>query len=122
MDLGAFSISLAVKDLQISLAFYKKLGFEPTQGGENWQILHNGERVIGLFQGMFEQNIMTFNPGWNQHGKPTESFTDIRQIEKQLRADGLEPSGSNTAEKEAGPAHFMLQDPDGNTILVDQHR
>jgi len=123
LDLGAFSISLAVKDLAASRAFYESLGFSRTGGdpAQNWLVLRNGERVIGLFQGMFDSNILTFNPGWNQLAKEVESFTDVRDIQKHLKAAGL------TLSKEAdatttGPEHIMLTDPDGNVILIDQHR
>jgi lactoylglutathione lyase len=123
MELGAFSISLAVKDLPASRKFYEKLGFtsmmgEPTQ---NWLILKNGDHIIGLFQGMFEKNILTFNPGWDQNAKPTASFTDVRELQKKLRADGM-TFMTEADEKTTGPASFMIADPDGNTILVDQHR
>ena len=123
MDLGAFSVSLAVKDLAASKAFYEKLGFEMMGGqpAENWCILKNGEHVIGLFQGMFEGNILTFNPGWDQSAQNTESFTDVRDLQKQLKAKGLELM-SEADEASEGPASLMLQDPDGNTILIDQHR
>lgn len=123
MELGAFSVSLAVKDLQASKKFYEKLGFEVMAGHEeqNWLILKNGYARIGLFQGMFENNILTFNPGWDSDANPTDSFTDVRAIQKQLRADGVgfDVEADETTE---GPASFVIQDPDGNTILVDQHR
>lgn len=123
MDLGAFSVSLAVKDLAASKAFYEKLGFEMMGGqpAENWCILKNGDHVIGLFQGMFEDNILTFNPGWDQSAQNTDSFTDVRDVQKQLKATGLELM-SEADEASKGPASLMLQDPDGNTILIDQHR
>jgi catechol 2,3-dioxygenase-like lactoylglutathione lyase family enzyme len=123
MDLGNFSISLAVKNLAASRAFYENLGFtkiggEPTQ---NWLILRNGHATIGLFQGMFEQNIMTFNPGWSRDAENLEEFTDVRVIQKRLQAAGItlttETDGSKT-----GPANFTVMDPDGNLILFDQHR
>lgn len=123
MQLGAFSISLAVKDLAASRAFYEKLGFEVTGGEaeENWLILKNGDCVVGLFQGMFERNILTFNPGWDCNAKPLESFADVRELQKLLKARDV------TFEKEAdetttGPESFVILDPDGNPILVDQHR
>ncbi len=122
MDLGAFSSSLAVKDIHASKAFYEKLGFT-TLGGDiaqNWAILKNGDHVIGLFQGMFEKNILTFNPGWDQSANELASFTDVRELQAQLTAQGvtiLEEAADGT-----GPAHFTLEDPDGNAILVDQHR
>jgi len=123
MDLGAFSVSLAVKDLAASKAFYEKLGFEMMGGqpAENWCILKNGDHIIGLFQGMFEDNILTFNPGWDQSAQNTDSFTDVRDLQKQLKAEGLELM-SEADEASEGPASLMLQDPDGNTILIDQHR
>ncbi|MEP2534365.1 VOC family protein [Shimia sp.] len=123
MDLGAFSVSLAVKDLEASRQFYEKLGFE-TMGGDadqNWLILRNGDHIIGLFQGMFDGNILTFNPGWDQNAQPTEHFTDVRTLQKQLKADGLTLT-TEADEASAGPASIMLTDPDGNTILIDQHR
>ena len=123
MELGAFSVSLAVKDLAASREFYAKLGFEPVGGDaeQNWLILRNGNTVIGLFQGMFEHNILTFNPGWDQQGNETEAFTDIREIQKSLKAHGV----TLTAEAEegtTGPGSCMTVDPDGNAILIDQHR
>ncbi len=123
MCLGAFSVSLAVKDLAASKAFYEKLGFEMMGGqpAENWCILKNGDHVIGLFQGMFEDNILTFNPGWDQSAQNTDSFTDVRDLQKQLKAKGLALM-SEADEASEGPASLMLQDPDGNTILIDQHR
>ncbi|MCP4206491.1 MAG: VOC family protein [Shimia sp.] len=123
MDLGAFSVSLAVKDLAASQAFYEKLGFEMMgdSPADNWCILKNGDHVIGLFQGMFDDNILTFNPGWDQSAQNTESFTDVRDLQKQLKAKGLELM-SEADEASDGPASLMLQDPDGNTILIDQHR
>ncbi len=122
MKLGAFSISLAVKDLAASKDFYAKLGFEAFAGDakDNYLILRNGDHVIGLFQGMFEKNILTFNPGWDSNAQPVGDFTDIRALQRQLKARGvtmiLEADESST-----GPASFMVVDPDGNTILVDQH-
>ena len=123
MDLGAFSISLSVKDLAKSKAFYEKLGFQSMgdMPDENWAILKNGDHVIGLFQGMFEGNILTFNPGWDQNASELESFTDVREIQRRLKADGLELV-SEADENSTGPASITLTDPDGNNILIDQHR
>ena len=122
MQLGAFSISLSVKDIAASRAFYEKLGFESLGGNqeENWLILKNGDTVIGLFQGMFEGNLLTFNPGWNQNAKPIGSFTDVRELQRRLKEQGiaLSPEADETT---TGPAYFMTVDPDGNAILVDQH-
>lgn len=122
MDLGAFSISLAVKDIQASKDFYEKLGYQAFHGdiSQNWLILKNGDHVIGLFQGMFERNIMTFNPGWDSSAQPLASFTDVRELQRQLKAQGLTLL-SEADEHTTGPASFMLIDPDGNPILVDQH-
>ncbi|NUQ11896.1 MAG: VOC family protein [Gemmatimonadaceae bacterium] len=122
MQLGAFSVSLAVKDINASRAFYEKLGFR-TMGGDvaqNWCILKNGDTIIGLFQGMFEKNILTFNPGWDGNAQKLESFTDVRELQRQLRAQGVE-FVTAADESTAGPAHFIIADPDGNPILVDQH-
>ncbi len=121
MDLGAFSISLAVKDLEASTSFYGKLGFQPIGGGDDWQILRNGDHVIGLFQGMFEQNVLTFNPGWNQQGQETAEFTDVRQLQAALREAGVEVLNA-VDESGAGPGSLVVMDPDGNPILIDQHR
>ncbi|NND74843.1 MAG: VOC family protein [Ilumatobacter sp.] len=122
MELGAFSVSLAVSDMAASRDFYGKLGFEQISGdGESWAILANGPTVIGLFHGMFEGNILTFNPGWEGAGRPAEEFTDIRDIRAALAERGIEPTDDTTAEASAGPASFTLTDPDGNRILVDQH-
>ncbi len=123
MELGAFSISLAVKDLAASRVFYQNLGFEDMGGmpAQNWIIMKNGDTVIGLFQGMFDSNIITFNPGWDQSAQPVEPFTDIRDVQKQLKSAGiaLEAEADETT---SGPASMMLKDPDGNVILIDQHR
>ena len=123
MDLGAFSVSLAVKDLAASREFYEKLGFTPIGGDpeQNWQILRNGNHVLGLFQGMFDANILTFNPGWDQSGDEIESFTDVRDIQRSLRSQGIDLI-SEADETTTGPASLMLSDPDGNQILIDQHR
>jgi lactoylglutathione lyase len=124
VELGAFSISLSVSDLEISRVFYAKLGFE-TVGGDaeqNWLILKNGTTMVGLFQGMFEGNILTFNPGFGQDMSSPESFTDVREIASQLDSAGLELRSSTTAKAASGPASFTIVDPDGNAILIDQHR
>ena len=123
MDLGSFSVSLAVKDIEASRDFYAKLGFEEIGGNveENWLILRNRDHVIGLFQGMFEKNMLTFNPGWDQQCANLESFTDVRELQKALKAQGVE-FGSEVDESAEGPGSFMITDPDGNPILVDQHR
>jgi len=122
MELGAFSISLAVKNIEASKSFYEKLGFTVFGGdqSQNWLIMRNGTHVIGLFQGMFKENIMTFNPGWDGDARQLEEFTDIRQLQRQLKDSGLEIV-SEADESTLGPASFMITDPDGNTILVDQH-
>ena len=122
MELGAFSVSLAVKDLSVSRDFYAKLGFAEFAGDaeQNWLIMRNGDTVIGLFQGMFDRNILTFNPGWDSSAQPLESFADIREIQRSLRAQGLALT-SEADEGTTGPASFMLLDPDGNPILIDQH-
>ena len=122
MNLGAFSISLAVKDIAASRAFYEKLGFEQVLGDQtqNWLILRNGETTVGLFQGMFERNMLTFNPGWNSQAKPLKQFEDIREIPQSLKASGLALT-SEADESTTGPASLTLIDPDGNPILIDQH-
>jgi predicted lactoylglutathione lyase len=123
MQLGAFSISLAVKDIHASFAFYQKLGF--TQSGGNidqkWIILKNGNAVIGLFEGMFEKNMLTFNPGWDQNSQNLDSFDDVRAIQQSLKSSGI-PLSAEADENGSGPAHIMVADPDGNLILIDQHR
>ena len=122
MQLGNFSVSLAVKDIGLSRAFYEKLGFTVWGGDQkqNWLILKNGSTVIGLFQGMFEHNILTFNPGWDQDANKLEAFADVRDLQRELKAQGI---GFLTEADEStnGPASFMIVDPDGNVILVDQH-
>ncbi len=122
MELGAFSVSLAVKDIEASRGFYAKFGFEVVGGdaAQNWLILRNGPTTIGLFQGMFEQNILTFNPGWDGQAQPLESFTDVRELQRQLKAQGVEIM-NEADEDTTGPASFVAVDPDGNAILVDQH-
>ena len=122
MDLGAFSVSLAVKDIDASQQFYAKLGFTPLAGdaSQNWLILKNGDHVIGLFQGMFESNLLTFNPGWDQAAQQLAAFTDVRDLQRALQSQGIEPVRS-ADETASGPASFVVVDPDGNTILFDQH-
>ena len=123
MKLGAFSVSLSVKDIHKSKSFYENLGFQVSGGDitQNWLILQNESSVIGLFQGMFEQNILTFNPGWGQDANNLDSFTDIRDLQKQLKAKGIKML-TEADESSVGPASFTIEDPDGNPILVDQHR
>ena len=123
MKLGAFSISLNVKDIAVSKAFYAKLGFEPFGGDEaqGWLILKNGETVIGLFSGMLEANTLTFNPGWTQNIEELDAFDDVREIQKHLKSEGID-FVSEADESTSGPASFIIMDPDGNPILVDQHR
>ena len=122
MNLGTFSISLAVKDIEASKQFYQKLGFTEFQGdqSQHWLIMKNGSHTIGLFQNMFDKNILTFNPGWNNKAEALETFTDVRELQRQLKARGI----ALTAEADVnstGPAHIIIVDPDGNTILIDQH-
>src|SRR5262245_30098543 len=122
MELGAFSISLTVKDIEASRKFYEKFGFK-TFGGDasqNWLILKNGAHVIGLFQGMFDKNILTFNPGWDQNAQKLASFTDVRELQRRLKAQGVKLV-NEADESTTGPACFIAVDPDGNPILVDQH-
>lgn len=121
MELGAFSISLNVKDLAASKAFYGKLGFAAVGGGDDWQILRNGDHVIGLFQGMFERNSLTFNPGWDQQGNESGSFTDVRELQRSLKKAGV-ALASEVDESGSGPGSLIIMDPDGNPILIDQHR
>ena len=122
MELGAFSVSLNVKDLEASKSFYEKLGFQVFAGdaAQNWLIMKNRDHVIGLFQGMFEKNILTFNPGWDQNGNTLNSFTDVRDLQRELKAQGLNIE-SEADESTTGPASFIVIDPDGNPILIDQH-
>lgn len=122
MKLGAFSISLSVKDIQASKVFYEKLGFSVFGGNQehNWLIMKNGDHIIGLFQGMFEENVLTFNPGWDQDAKNLESFTDVREIQRELKAQGIKIH-TEADESTSGPAHIMILDPDENPILIDQH-
>lgn len=122
MELGAFSVSLAVKDLTASQAFYEKLGFVVFHGeaSQGWLIMKSPSCVIGLFQGMFDQNILTFNPGWNDSAQTLDTFTDVREIQRKLKEDGIE-FATEADETTSGPASFVIMDPDGNMILVDQH-
>jgi lactoylglutathione lyase len=123
MKLGAFSVSLNVKDIHQSKAFYENLGFEVFGGDitQNWLIMKNENSIIGLFQGMFEKNILTFNPGWNENAQNLESFTDVRELQKQLKEKGINIL-TEADESSEGPAYMTIEDPDGNQILVDQHR
>ncbi len=123
MELGAFSVSLAVKDIEASKRFYEQLGFTSFAGDQtqNWLIMKNGEHVIGLFQGMFEKNILTFNPGWDSNAQPLESFTDVRDLQRRLKDKGMTMM-VEADESTSGPASFIVVDPDGNPVLVDQHR
>ena len=122
MKLGAFSISLSVKNIEASKQFYENLGFSVFMGDieQNWLIMKNGNTVIGLFHGMFENNILTFNPGWDENANKVGEFNDIREIQRTLKSKGINPD-SEADESTTGPASMMLHDPDGNTILIDQH-
>ena len=122
MELGVFSISLAVKDIEASRSFYEKFGFKVFAGNaaQNWLILKNGDHVIGLFQGMFEKNILTFNPGWDSNAQKLPAFTDVRELQRQLKAAGVTLL-TEADEGTTGPASLMAVDPDGNPILIDQH-
>ena len=122
MQLGNFSVSLAVKDIAASRDFYAKLGFTVFGGdaSQNWLIMKNGAAIIGLFQGMFERNMLTFNPGWDGDARPLPAFTDVRELQRRLRAQGV-PFASEADESSTGPASFLVVDPDGNPLLVDQH-
>ena len=122
MQLGNFSVSLAVKDIAASRAFYEKLGFSVFGGQQeqNWLIMKNGNTVIGLFQGMFDRNLLTFNPGWDSDANPLPSFTDVRELQERLKAQGIK-FATEADESGSGPGSFMVIDPDGNPILVDQH-
>ena len=122
MQLGAFSISLNVKDIEASKAFYEKFGFKAFGGfgGKNWLIMKNGDHTIGLFQGVFEKNILTFNPGWDSNARKLPAFTDVRELQRQLKAQGVKLV-SEADESTTGPASFIAVDPDGNPIVVDQH-
>ena len=122
MNLGNFSVSLAVKDIEASKVFYEKLGFEVFAGNQSqkWLIMKNGPHAIGLFQGMFESNILTFNPGWDSDAQPLATFTDVRELQRHLKSRGVSMI-TEADESTTGPASFVIADPDGNTILVDQH-
>lgn len=123
MKLGTFSVSLTVKDIHASKAFYEKLGFTVFAGNidQKYLILKNGNATIGIFQDMFDANILTFNPGWDENARDLESFTDIRDLQKELKAKGIEMA-AEADENSTGPASFVVVDPDGNPILIDQHR
>lgn len=123
MKLGAFSMSLTVKNIQASKKFYEDLGFSVFGGNmdQGWLIMKSGETIIGLFHGMFESNLLTFNPGWDQNANPLDTFDDIRVIQKDLKAKGFSFS-SEADETSQGPASFVIKDPDGNVLLFDQHR
>lgn len=123
LPLGAFSVSLSVKDLQKSKDFYEKLGFKKMGGDvkHNYLIMKNGSTIIGIFQGMFEGNMLTFNPGWNENAKEVNPFTDVREIQKKLKTDNIKID-AEADDTTKGPAHIMITDPDGNKILIDQHR
>ncbi len=122
MELGTFSISLAVKDIEASRIFYEKFGFKAFGGdaSQNWLILKNGDHAIGLFQGMFEKNTLTFNPGWDSNASKLDTFTDVRELQRLLKAQGVQLM-SEADETTTGPASLVAVDPDGNPILVDQH-
>lgn len=122
MELGNFSVSLAVKDIEASKQFYEKLGFKVFMGDQSqgWLIMKNGDHAIGLFQGMFDKNILTFNPGWTSDAQPLKEFTDVRELQRHLKASGVEMM-TEADESSSGPASLMITDPDGNTILIDQH-
>ena len=122
MELGNFSVSLAVKDLDASRKFYEKFGFKVFGGdaSQNWLILKNGDHIIGLFQGMFDKNILTFNPGWDSSARKLATFTDVRELLRQLKAQGVQMV-NEADESTTGPASFIAVDPDGNPVLVDQH-
>lgn len=123
MGIGAFSVSLTVKDIKVSKEFYEKLGFTVFHGEveQNWLIMRNDDCTIGLFQGMFDKNILTFNPGWNNEAKEIEPFKDVRVLQEELREKGIEFKSEVDLSSE-GPGSFVIEDPDGNPILIDQHR
>ena len=122
MQLGNFSVSLTVKDIKASKSFYETLGFSVFHGelDQNWLIMKNGNATIGLFQGMFEKNILTFNPGWDENASPLKSFTDVRELQKELKKKEIKIE-TEADESTSGPASMVLIDPDGNPILIDQH-
>jgi len=122
MELGGFSISLTVKDIAVSRAFYEKLGFSVFGGDaeKGWLVMKQGNTLVGLYKGMFEKNMLTFNPGWDSDAKPLPSFTDVREIQRHLKAEGINVS-QTVDESTKGPGHIMIEDPDGNPILIDQH-
>ena len=121
MQLGVFSVSLTVKDLKASKDFYEKFGFKSFAGnGKNYLIMKNGDTVIGLFEGMFDKNILTFNPGWDSNAQKLDAFTDVRELQHQLKAQGVQIT-KEADESTTGPAGFVVMDPDGNQILIDQH-
>ena len=121
MQLGMFSIGLAVKDLNASKDFYEKFGFKTFAGnGKSYLIMKNGDTVIGLFEGMFDKNILTFNPGWDSNAQKLEAFTDVRELQRQLKAQGVQIK-EEADESTTGPGSFFVTDPDGNSILIDQH-
>lgn len=123
MKLGAFSVSLGVKDLKISRQFYENLGFTVFAGDieKNYLIMKNEQTLIGLFQGMFENNLLTFNPGWDAEAQNLDSFDDVREIQRKLKTLGI-PLDNEVDENTSGPGSILVKDPDGNTILIDQHR
>jgi len=122
MELGNFSVSLAVKDLIKSREFYEKLGFRVIHGDNTkWVVMQDANATIGLFEGMFESNILTFNPGWNRKGENTDPFQDVRDIQRELKSQAIELQ-SEVDESTQGPAHVIFSDPDGNLIMIDQHR
>ena len=122
MELGNFSVSLAVRDIEASKLFYEKLGFTVFGGdqSQNWLIMKNGDAIVGLFQGMFDKNMLTFNPGWDSNAQTLDSFTDVREIQRRLKSQGVQFQ-TEADERTTGPASFIVVDPDGNPILVDQH-
>ncbi|MCR8845066.1 VOC family protein [Paenibacillus sp. SC116] len=123
MSIGAFSVSLTVKDIQQSKQFYEKIGFHAFTGDitQNWLIMQNGDCTIGLFQGMFDKNILTFNPGWNNKAEEINPFKDVRELQEEFRSKGI-PIINDGVSTSEGPASFVIEDPDGNSILIDQHR